>query len=157
MIVMSDDYIVQLEYSKGVAKIIDSIEINGKDFSGIWIDDKSGNRVYTKSISDLFNAINLITPRFGVCAYDSVDNLRSSIQTYHGAMKDLWKHRSCGMKCRTCMWCVLKEPILNAAQLAGTNKKNVGRCRRHAPTMNGYPVIFEDDWCGDHKLDETKV
>lgn len=23
--------------------------------------------------------------------------------------------------------------------------------------MNGYPVVFENDWCGDHKLDETKV
>lgn len=30
----------------------------------------------------------------------------------------------------------------------------LGRCRRHAPTMNGYPVVFESDWCGDHKLNE---
>jgi len=27
-----------------------------------------------------------------------------------------------------------------------------GRCRRHAPTMTGYPVVFENDSCGDHKL-----
>jgi hypothetical protein len=33
----------------------------------------------------------------------------------------------------------------------------LGRCRRHAPTMSGYPVVFENDWCGDHKLDEDKV
>ena len=33
----------------------------------------------------------------------------------------------------------------------------VGRCRRHAPTMNGYPAVFPTDWCGDHKLDETKI
>ena len=33
----------------------------------------------------------------------------------------------------------------------------IGRCRRHAPTMNGYPVIFMSDWCGDHKLDENKI
>jgi hypothetical protein len=34
----------------------------------------------------------------------------------------------------------------------------VGRCRRHAPVSNeGYPVVFPDDWCGDFKLDETKV
>ena len=31
----------------------------------------------------------------------------------------------------------------------------VGRCRRHAPTMNGYPVVFVQDWCGDHKLNEN--
>ena len=36
-------------------------------------------------------------------------------------------------------------------------ENDVGRCRRHAPTMNGYPVVMLDDWCGDHKLDETKV
>jgi hypothetical protein len=33
----------------------------------------------------------------------------------------------------------------------------VGRCRRHAPTISGYPVVFVTDWCGDHKLDETKL
>jgi len=33
----------------------------------------------------------------------------------------------------------------------------VGRCRRHAPTMSGYPAVFPADWCGDHKLDETKL
>lgn len=31
---------------------------------------------------------------------------------------------------------------------------DVGRCRRHAPTMNGYPVVLKSDWCGDHKLSE---
>ena len=32
----------------------------------------------------------------------------------------------------------------------------IGRCRRHAPTMSGFPVVFDTDWCGDHKLDETR-
>jgi len=59
---------------------------------------------------------------------------------------DPWRHRSTGMKCATCMWYVQKEGILN-----------IGRCRRHAPTMNGYPVVYETDWCGDHKLDENKT
>lgn len=28
-----------------------------------------------------------------------------------------------------------------------------GRCRRHAPTLAGYPVVYaESDWCGDHKI-----
>lgn len=34
---------------------------------------------------------------------------------------------------------------------------SIGRCRRRAPTMSGYPVVFLADWCGDHKLDENKV
>jgi len=66
---------------------------------------------------------------------------------------DPWKHRSSGMKCRTCMWFVIK----------GTQEEQVGkpiilgRCRRHAPSMNGYPVVYLDDWCGDHKIDENKL
>lgn len=65
---------------------------------------------------------------------------------------DAWKHRSAGMKCRTCMWFVPKETT------APSDDRGVlGRCRRHAPTMNGFPAVFEADWCGDHKLDETKV
>ena len=60
---------------------------------------------------------------------------------------DPWKHRSEGMKCRTCMWFVVKE---GQPDCEGWKKK--GRCRLHAPTMNGYPVVFLDDWCGDHKL-----
>lgn len=36
-------------------------------------------------------------------------------------------------------------------------KAEIGRCRRHAPTMNGYPVVYRNDWCGDHKFDEEKV
>lgn len=62
---------------------------------------------------------------------------------------DPWIHRSSEMKCRTCMWFVNKA--------VPTEAKTIGRCRRHAPSMNGYPVVFENDWCGDHKLDETKI
>lgn len=66
---------------------------------------------------------------------------------------DPWKHRSKGMCCATCMWFVLK--VANVPTPA--EQKKLGRCRRHAPTMNGYPAVFENDWCGDHKLDENKV
>lgn len=67
---------------------------------------------------------------------------------------DPWKHRSKGMKCRTCMWFVVK-----AADGARDKPEQgaVGRCRRRAPTMNGFPVVFERDWCGDHRLDENKA
>jgi len=67
---------------------------------------------------------------------------------------DPWAHRSEGMMCKTCMWFVQKRPNL-AAQIVG--HPAIGRCRRHAPSMNGYPVVFMTDWCGDHKLDENKA
>lgn len=60
---------------------------------------------------------------------------------------DVWKHRNQRMICLTCMFFVPKQ---------GANVP-IGRCRRHAPTMAGYPVVFPNDWCGDHKLDETKA
>ena len=62
---------------------------------------------------------------------------------------DSWKYRDRGMRCETCMFFVFKE--------VKDKPKHVGRCRRHAPTMRGYPVVFGTDWCGDHKLDETKI
>ncbi len=64
---------------------------------------------------------------------------------------DPWKHKSEGMCCSSCMWNVSKTPI------DGTTVAKLGRCRKHAPTMNGYPAVFRDDWCGDHKLDENKL
>lgn len=65
------------------------------------------------------------------------------------AQSDPWIHRSKGMSCQTCMWYVDKKKVVGDTKL--------GRCRRHAPTMNGYPVVFPNDWCGDHKLDENKL
>jgi hypothetical protein len=59
---------------------------------------------------------------------------------------DPWQHRSNTMKCATCMWFALKKPRLD-----------FGRCRRHAPTLAGYPAVFSTDWCGDHKLDEGSL
>jgi len=80
-----------------------------------------------------------------------LDDIRKAFSkpTTACASPDPWKHRSCGMQCRTCMWCIEKQVT--------EGSRRVGRCRRHAPTMNGYPVVFMDDWCGDHKLDENKV
>ncbi len=59
--------------------------------------------------------------------------------------EDPWKHRSAGMRCRTCLYFVPKVSDAGTA---------LGRCRRHAPTLSGYPVVFQTDWCGDHKLSE---
>jgi hypothetical protein len=66
--------------------------------------------------------------------------------------QDPWKHRSAGMKCATCMWFVEKYTETQPAE-----RGNLGRCRRHAPTMSGFPAVFSSDWCGDHKLDENKL
>lgn len=62
---------------------------------------------------------------------------------------DPWVHRSKGMTCTTCMWFVEKT--------ANDGTVKLGRCRKNAPTMNGYPVVFPTDWCGQHKLDENKL
>ena len=62
-------------------------------------------------------------------------------------MKDNWKHRSKMMACGNCMWWVKKETI-------HTSNKPIGRCRKRAPSLDGWPAVFETDWCGDHKLDE---
>lgn len=56
---------------------------------------------------------------------------------------DNWADQST-FKCATCMYFVMKAEI-------GV-MSTIGRCRRHAPTMSGFPVVYESDWCGDHKM-----
>lgn len=72
------------------------------------------------------------------------DIMRPEIPELSKSTSDPWANRSKGMCCSTCMWHASKSEAL-------------GRCRRHAPTMSGYPAVKPDDWCGDHKLDETKI
>jgi len=72
-----------------------------------------------------------------------VDNLKKKENS-----DDPWKHRSKGLKCKTCMWFVKKE---------NSNDSTVGRCRKNAPTMGGYPVVLETDWCGAHRLNENAL
>ena len=81
--------------------------------------------------------------------------------------QDPWKHRSEGMRCKTCMFFVPKVAVPKVAFKEPNNPSpeyvvqegfyHLGRCRRHAPTMNGCPVVFVNDWCGDHKLDEGRL
>ena len=71
---------------------------------------------------------------------------------------DPWKHRSKGMRCATCMWFVLKEQSEpDTTETRPSTKENLGRCRRHAPTSNGFVPVYGVDWCGDHRLDENKI
>ena len=54
-------------------------------------------------------------------------------------MKDKWDQLT-GYCCGTCRHFSPKEG-------------NIGRCRRNAPTMSGFPVVYADsDFCGEHKL-----
>ena len=52
---------------------------------------------------------------------------------------DLWMHRSDEMRCYSCM------------------HYNNFRCRKHAPTLDGWPAVYPRDWCGDHKLDKERM
>lgn len=74
---------------------------------------------------------------------------------------DNWKHRSEYMLCDKCMWFVpkgMKDPVtIEDLRKRTEDNKFVGRCRRHAPQLNGWPTVFNNDWCGDHKLDEDKI
>ncbi len=54
-------------------------------------------------------------------------------------MTDRWDRKT-GFCCATCYVFAPKGP------------QTQGRCRRNAPTMAGYPVVYADDWCGEHKL-----
>jgi len=56
---------------------------------------------------------------------------------------DIWRHRTAMMRCGFCMFFVEKVAPL-------------GRCRKNAPELGGWPVVFVADWCGQHKLDEQK-
>lgn len=62
---------------------------------------------------------------------------------------DPWKHRSANMRCASCMW--------YAAKVADDGSAKIGRCRRHAPVMGGFPAVFPSDWCGDHRIDENRA
>ena len=80
--------------------------------------------------------------------------MKEGLPTDRTTDADPWKHRSEGMRCKTCMWFVPKVP---QGPLSHPGQYNLGRCRRHAPTMGGFPVVFVNDWCGDHRIDENKL
>lgn len=61
---------------------------------------------------------------------------------------DPWAQRTTLMQCQTCIYYVPK--------LSADSKHRIGRCRKSAPTHEGYPAVFPIDWCGKHKLDENK-
>lgn len=86
---------------------------------------------------------------------EPIETYVSPPQTQAVPSADPWKHRSQGMRCKSCMWFVPKEPPPATQMHPG--QFDLGRCRKHAPTMGGFPVVFVNDWCGDHRIDENKV
>ena len=56
---------------------------------------------------------------------------------------DNWQDKSTFI-CETCLCFVPKDG-------------NIGRCRRHAPTLDGWPPVYNDDWCYDHKINGEAV
>jgi len=66
--------------------------------------------------------------------------------------QDKWTNRQRNMSCRFCMWYWPKRVLGKSL-----DESRLGRCRRRAPTLGGFPVVYSDDSCGDHKLDEVKV
>lgn len=89
---------------------------------------------------------------------DELENLPSEGPVHLLPVPDPWAHRAEGMRCRSCMWWALKSITVEKVEGSEGRRKTVlGRCRRHAPTLGGFPAVFADDWCGDHKLDETKL
>mgnify|MGYP003596103534 CR=1 FL=1 len=66
---------------------------------------------------------------------------------------DPWRGRATRMRCSTCIWFVIKEMGIRTDP---DSRGSIGRCRKHAPTMGGFPVVYTTDWCGDHRLDENK-
>lgn len=90
----------------------------------------------------------LVDPQ--VPATTTGDAARSS-EALIAEQPDNWRNRSQGMRCATCIHFVPKA----SPRLAPGPQ--LGRCRRHAPTLSGWPAVFATDWCGDHKLDENKL
>lgn len=58
---------------------------------------------------------------------------------------DKWDRKT-NFGCNSCRYYVPKKCYING-----------GACRRSAPTMTGYPVVFESDWCGEHKLGSNPI
>lgn len=61
---------------------------------------------------------------------------------------DKWDRKT-DFGCSSCMFYVPK--------IEHAEGDSEGRCRRSAPTMKGYPVVFSVDWCGEHKRGSNPV
>jgi hypothetical protein len=71
---------------------------------------------------------------------------------------DRWDRKT-DFGCSSCMFYVPKIEHSSGADVPPATSVGAeeGRCRRQAPTMKGYPVVFSDDWCGEHKRGSNPI
>ena len=73
---------------------------------------------------------------------------------------DKWDRKT-NFNCASCMFFVPKWQPESYVNCCGEIVKNVepqkGRCRRRAPKLGGYPVVYATDWCGEHKIGSNPV
>lgn len=106
---------------------------------------------YAKVQANISEIVNKDTSRYVVDPSKlDIENYDKSPQMGALIKEDNWQHRAANIRCKTCMWFVPKIPKANISE-------HIGRCRHDAPTLKGWPVMFRTDWCGSHKLDETKL
>ncbi len=97
-------------------------------------------------------------------AYDDAAHRR---ETYRVANEECWLKgkkmdkwdRKTGFNCNSCMFYVPKMVGLPDGK-GGVREtpEDFGRCRRQAPTMKGFPVVYGNaDWCGEHKIGSNPV
>lgn len=67
---------------------------------------------------------------------------------------DKWDRKT-DFGCSSCMFYVPKKQHSTSGDPTAPSCE--GRCRRSAPTMKGYPVVFVEDWCGEHKRGSNPV
>lgn len=59
--------------------------------------------------------------------------------------RDPWRRRPRSMQCTTCIW-------------YAKDQADIGRCHRYPPaTKHAYTAVAGNDWCGEHKPDETDL
>ena len=51
---------------------------------------------------------------------------------------------------------VMRDVVINEMPIEDP-RGTIGRCRANPPTMKGFPIVFEQDWCGGHRIDENKI
>lgn len=74
-------------------------------------------------------------------------------------MTDRWDRKT-DFGCASCMFWVPKQEhkvVGHPTPLPSIGTIQLGRCRRNAPTMKGYPVVYADGWCGEHKIGSNPV
>lgn len=69
---------------------------------------------------------------------------------------DKWDRKT-NFNCESCMFWVEKQRLVDLGGKKVELDTKLGRCRRYAPTMKGYPVVYSCDWCGEHKIGSNPV